>query len=59
MKKKQCMAFEDSLPGLIAAKEERMQNVVVQEKSQLEDPRWKNADYCLASLQQVTHAHLN
>ncbi|MEJ8678354.1 hexitol phosphatase HxpB [Plesiomonas shigelloides] len=55
----QCIAFEDSLPGLIAAKAARMHTVVVPEKSQLEDPRWSIADYCLASLQQVTHAHLN
>ncbi|MGL5006650.1 MAG: hexitol phosphatase HxpB [Plesiomonas sp.] len=54
----QCVAFEDSLPGLISAKAARMKTVVIPEKLLLDDPKWSIADYCLPSLQLVNYLHL-
>ncbi|WP_261817334.1 hexitol phosphatase HxpB [Vibrio gallicus] len=49
-----CLALEDSLTGLLAAKAARMKTIVIPETSQLERPQWSIADYKLASLNQVT-----
>jgi HAD superfamily hydrolase (TIGR01509 family) len=46
----QCVCFEDSFNGFIAAKAARMKCVVVPEESLLNQPRWLAADLKLASL---------
>ena len=48
-----CLAFEDSLNGLIAAKAARMRCVLVPEHG-VSDPRFALADRVLASLEQFT-----
>lgn len=50
----ECLAFEDSLPGLIAAKAARMKCVAVPEVHNLEDPRFALADMVLESLEEFT-----
>jgi sugar-phosphatase len=45
-----CLAVEDSLPGVIAAKAARMRCLAVLEPVQLEDPRFTLADHRVASL---------
>jgi sugar-phosphatase len=46
----QCVCFEDSFHGFIAAKAARMKCVVVPEESLINQPRWHAADLKLASL---------
>ena len=47
----ECLAFEDSFNGLIAAKAARMKCVVVPAAAQFYDPVWNAADLKIASLQ--------
>ncbi|HEX2532335.1 MAG TPA: hexitol phosphatase HxpB [Chitinophagaceae bacterium] len=54
----QCLAFEDSINGMIAAKAARMKVVVVPEPHNHNDPRLILADLTLHSLAQFTEAHL-
>ena len=54
-----CLCFEDSFPGLIAAKAARMKCVVVPHFSQQKDERWAAADLKLSSLQNFGALHLN
>ena len=53
-----CLVFEDSLPGLIAAKAARMACVCVPESCPDHDPRFVLADACLPSLEAVSDALL-
>ncbi|RMI00128.1 MAG: hexitol phosphatase HxpB [Calditrichaeota bacterium] len=48
----ECLAFEDSLNGVIAAKAARMRCVVVPPEAHLHDPRFALADLVLASLRE-------
>ncbi|MCU0484510.1 MAG: hexitol phosphatase HxpB [Anaerolineales bacterium] len=50
----ECLAFEDSIPGLIASKAARMKCVAVPEAHNLADPRYTLADAVLNSLQEFT-----
>lgn len=54
-----CICFEDSFPGMIAAKAARMKCVVVPHHSQIRDERWGAADLKLSSLQNFGLLHLN
>lgn len=47
----QCLCFEDSFYGMIAAKAARMKCVVVPESKHAKDGRWNAADLKIASLQ--------
>lgn len=47
----QCVCFEDSFNGMIAAKAARMKCVVVPEPKNAKDARWNAADLKIASLQ--------
>jgi mannitol-1-/sugar-/sorbitol-6-/2-deoxyglucose-6-phosphatase len=47
----QCICFEDSFNGMIAAKAARMKCVVVPEAKNAKDARWSAADLKIASLQ--------
>ncbi|KAI9445725.1 HAD-superfamily hydrolase, subfamily IA, variant 3 [Russula earlei] len=47
----QCICFEDSFNGMIAAKAARMKCVIVPHHSQQKDERWGAADLKLTSLQ--------
>lgn len=55
----QCLCFEDSFPGLIAAKAARMKCVVVPHYSVHKDERWGAADLKIGSLQNFGALHLN
>jgi sugar-phosphatase len=55
----QCISFEDSFNGMIAAKAARMKCVVVPHHSQQKDERWGAADLKLSSLQNFGELHLN
>ena len=55
----ECICFEDSFNGLIAAKAARMKCVVVPEHSQQKEDRWNAADLKLSSLQNFGELHLN
>ncbi|HEX6914434.1 MAG TPA: hexitol phosphatase HxpB [Chitinophagaceae bacterium] len=55
----ECICFEDSFNGMIAAKAARMKCVVVPHQSQLKDERWGAADLKLSSLQNFGELHLN
>ncbi|OBT12161.1 2-deoxyglucose-6-phosphatase [Vibrio sp. UCD-FRSSP16_10] len=50
----ECLAFEDSLTGLLAAKAARMKTIVVPEKGLIELPQWSIADKAFSSLEEVT-----
>lgn len=54
-----CICFEDSFNGLIAAKAARMACVVVPHISQIKDERWGAADLKLSSLQNFGELHFN
>ena len=54
-----CLCFEDSFPGLIAAKAARMKCVVVPHYHQHKDERWAAADLKISSLQNFGVLHLN
>ncbi|HEY0839681.1 MAG TPA: hexitol phosphatase HxpB [Vulgatibacter sp.] len=49
----ECVAFEDSVAGVVAAKAARMACVAVPEAAQADDPRFSLADRVLASLLEV------
>lgn len=55
----QCICFEDSFNGLIAAKAARMKCVIVPHYSLLKDERWGAADLKLSSLQNFGELHFN
>jgi sugar-phosphatase len=55
----ECLCFEDSFNGLIAAKAARMKCVMVPHYSQLKDERWGAADLKLSSLQNFGDLHFN
>jgi mannitol-1-/sugar-/sorbitol-6-/2-deoxyglucose-6-phosphatase len=54
-----CICFEDSFNGMIAAKAARMVCVVVPHVTQLKDERWGAADLKLSSLQNFGQLHYN
>ena len=53
----QCLVFEDSMNGVIAAKAARMKSVCVPAPHQFSDPRFAIADLKLESLTQFTEDH--
>ena len=53
-----CVCFEDSFNGMVAAKAARMKCVVVPHSSEIHHPKWGAADAKLTSLQQFTEEHL-
>ena len=53
-----CVALEDSMTGVIAAKAARMRCIAVPEHTNFHDPRYGVADLKLASLLQLTAADL-
>ncbi len=53
----ECICFEDSFNGMIAAKAARMKCVIVPHISQLKDERWGAADLKLSSLQNFGELH--
>ncbi len=55
----ECLAFEDSFNGLIAAKAARMKCVVIPVADQLSLPKWGAADLKLSSLLDFTAEQLN
>jgi mannitol-1-/sugar-/sorbitol-6-/2-deoxyglucose-6-phosphatase len=55
----QCIAFEDSFNGMIAAKAARMKCVVVPAPEDYELQKWHAADLKLASLLKFEEKHLN
>ncbi len=55
----ECICFEDSFNGMIAAKAARMKCVVVPVHNQSKDPRWAAADLKLSSLQNFSELHFN
>jgi HAD superfamily hydrolase (TIGR01509 family) len=54
-----CVCFEDSFNGMIAAKSARMKCVVVPHGSQIKNERWGAADLKLSSLQNFGELHFN
>ncbi len=54
----QCLAFEDSFNGVIAAKAARMTCVAIPVKDQAHLPKWGAADLKLGSLLDFTDEHL-
>ncbi len=54
----QCLAFEDSFYGMIAAKAARMQCVIVPDYKRYKEERWAAADLKLSSLQNFSGLHL-
>lgn len=55
----ECICFEDSFNGLVAAKAARMQCVIVPSLGQQKDERWGAADLKLSSLQNFGELHFN
>lgn len=58
-KPSECICFEDSFNGLIAAKAARMKCVVVPEALHAKEERWGAADLKLSSLQNFGELHFN
>ena len=54
----ECVAFEDSFNGMIAAKAARMKCVVVPAASELEHPKWAAADAKLKTLSEFEWSRL-
>jgi HAD superfamily hydrolase (TIGR01509 family) len=54
----ECLAFEDSFNGLIAAKAARMKCVAIPVADQYSLPKWGAADLKLSSLAEFTGGHL-
>ncbi len=52
-----CLAIEDSLAGLIAAKSAKMRTVVIPEESNRDNPRFTIADIRLNSLEDLSEGH--
>ncbi len=55
----ECLCFEDSFNGMIAAKAARMKCVVIPMYHQQKEERWRSADLKLSSLQNFGALHLN
>jgi HAD superfamily hydrolase (TIGR01509 family) len=55
----ECICFEDSFNGMIAAKAAKMKCVIVPHHAQLKDERWGAADLKLSSLQNFGELHFN
>lgn len=55
----ECIAFEDSFNGMIAAKAAKMKCVVVPAASELEHPKWSAADLKLRSLDEFNWKDLS
>ncbi|RTL51052.1 MAG: hexitol phosphatase HxpB [Sphingobacteriales bacterium] len=55
----ECLCFEDSFNGMIAAKAARMKCVVIPMYHQQKEERWSAADLKLSSLQNFGALHLN
>jgi len=55
----ECICFEDSFNGMIAAKAAKMKCIVVPNHAQLKDERWGAADLKLSSLQNFGQLHFN
>jgi sugar-phosphatase len=53
-----CVCFEDSFNGMVAAKAARMKCVVVPHASEQDHVKWGAADAKLACLQHFTEEHL-
>lgn len=54
----QCICFEDSINGMIAAKAARMKCVVVPVASMAKDERWSIADLKISSLRNFSELHI-
>lgn len=55
----ECICFEDSINGMIAAKAARMKCVVVPAYSQQKDEKWSLADLRISSLANFSQLHIN
>lgn len=55
----ECICFEDSFNGLIAAKSARMKCVIIPHISQAKEEKWGAADLKLSSLQNFGELHFN
>jgi len=55
----ECICFEDSVNGMIAAKAARMKCVVVPTYSQQKDEKWSIADLKVSSLKNFSELHIN
>jgi HAD superfamily hydrolase (TIGR01509 family) len=55
----ECLCFEDSINGMIAAKAARMKCIVVPTYTQQKDERWSLADLKVSSLQNFSELHIN
>ena len=55
----ECVCFEDSVNGMIAAKAARMKCVVVPAYSQQKDEKWSVADLKISSLKNFSALHIN
>ena len=55
----ECICFEDSINGMIAAKASRMKCVVVPAYSQQKDEKWSLADLRISSLGNFSELHIN
>jgi mannitol-1-/sugar-/sorbitol-6-/2-deoxyglucose-6-phosphatase len=55
----ECICFEDSINGMIAAKAARMKCVVVPVQHQLKNEKWSIADLKISSLQNFSELHMN
>lgn len=55
----ECVCFEDSVNGMIAAKAARMKCVVVPAYAQQKDEKWSIADLKISSLQNFSALHIN
>jgi len=55
----ECVCFEDSVNGMIAAKAARMKCVVVPAYSQQKDEKWSIADLKISSLKNFSALHIN
>ncbi|MTH46876.1 hexitol phosphatase HxpB [Intestinirhabdus alba] len=53
-----CVTLEDSVNGMVATKAARMRSIVVPARENRQDPRYALADVRLASLSELTVAHL-
>jgi sugar-phosphatase len=55
----ECICFEDSVNGMIAAKAARMKCVVVPVYNQQKDEKWSIADLKISSLKNFSELHIN
>ena len=54
----ECVAFEDSFNGLLAAKSALMRTCVIPEASSFDEPKWIIADCCRISLCELSKAEI-